>query len=585
MKYTRINESKAVQTWSERLSKATGVTTPDKLRVLSLLAETKMQIDGPVNSSEKKIMESYGLSSTGSILGMGPTVWGSNPGEGVGATPGAWHKAAYQKGSGDVPTMIMGMAMNVAAYCVGLDVVTTIPVDMPTATFQFLDSVYAGGKMDKAGSFPIYLSLFSNEMKANGTFDWSQLKYGDIVFIAPNNAGAIGAGKAIQGEYVGRSFVNGQFMFKINSMGDITTAGAYTLNSGYTVNEIVSAAGLVVKGSTAVLADGDKFVVTTPTAELISTIRQHIAGFSNNDGKTKTPMPRNQTEEGTANKINLRLFSKTVEMKGEEVIADITKVQLRDLRAYGVDGMAQLYKAAQNQLIQTINDQIIDRMAQLGVMNHAQLKAAQNLDLNLFVAPASIVGRNLTDFVGISEFSDPTGTDRRAEFGSIPNNESNSAAENSSTRQRKIYGRILAASSMIGTVGRYGEGDVCVINPQLAVALADCAGFVPAPMENTIGKTSDLHFIGVINGRIKVYKNPKWTWDDTRFVVGYKGTEETPGVKFLAYDLASTVEIISETTMAPKISVLSRYELIDGGFYPETQYLTVCVNTGYQAWI
>jgi len=583
-KYNLINEKKAYQTWAKKLQEGTGIKDTSKLRTMSLLAEVKMHLDGPVNLSEKKLMESYGISTTGNILGMGPAVWGSDPGTGIGATPGAWHKPGYIKGSGDIPTMIMGMAMNVAAYCVGLDLVTTIPVDMPTVTFQFLDSVYAGGTLDKAGSAPVYVEIAADEIK-NG-FAWSNFAYGDIVFITPNNAGAIGAGKAIQGQFIGKSFVSGKFMLKIDSTGDILATGAYTASSNYkySVAEVLAASNLIVKGSTNALADGTKTVISNAYADVISSIRQHIAGFSNSDGVSKDAMSREKTEAGTKNKINLRLWSKTTEMKGEEVIADITKVQLRDLKAYGVDGMAQLYKAAQNQLIQTINDQIIERMAALGVLNHAQLLNAQGVNLNLFVAPAGTASRDLVNFTGISSYVDPTGVDRRAEFGAIVNAETNSAAENTYTRQRRLYSRILAASSLIGTVGRYGKGDVAIVNSQISSALQDCKGFIAAPIENTIGKTADLHFIGTI-GQVRVYENPKWGWDDTRIVVGFKGNEDTPGVKFLAYDLASSVEIIAESTMAPKISVLSRYDIIDAGFFPETQYLTIAVNTAFGYWV
>ena len=585
----RINEQKAINTWSSKLSKTYGIKDPAKLRWMSMLAETKMAIDGPVNVSEKKLMESYGIAQPANIMGMGPTIWGSDPGTGVGAQQGAWHRADYKKGSGDVPTMIMGMAMNVAAYCVGLDLVTTIPVDMPTATFQFLDAVYAGGKLDKAGSAPIYVEVKSATF--NGQTDWTGWKYGDNVFVTQNNAGALANGKAIHGIYIGRSFINGNPLINVKSTGDLTgTAYAPSANFTYSVAEIFDAAAgnIFVKGSTAVLVDGtgavDLKAIATATADTISSIRQHIAAASNNDQISKTPMSREDTESGTPNKINLRLWSTTTEMKGEEIVADTTKVQLRDLKAYGVDAVAQLYKAGQNQLIQTINDQIIDRMAQLGVTNHAQLFAAQGLNLNLFVGPAGTPNKALTAFTGVSEFVDVVGTDRRAEFGNIANAETNSAAENTYTRQRRLYSRIVAAAAIIGTVGRYGKGDTAVVNSQISTALSDCKGFQAAPVDNTIGRTSDLHFIGTINN-IRVYENPKWAWDDTRVVVGFKGNEECPGVKFCAYDLSSSVEIIAEQSMSPKISILSRYDLVDFGFFPETNYITFAVANDFGAWV
>jgi hypothetical protein len=585
-KYEKINEQKAVETWSPKLSEALGIDKKNsgKLKTLSILAEVKTMLDGKVNESEKRLMEAYGISTTANIIGQGPAVWGSDPGTGVGAQQGAWHSKSYKTGSGDIPTMIMGMAMNVAAYCVGLDLVTMIPVDMPTATFQFLDTVYAGGKTDAAGSAPIYIEVSADEIK-NG-FSYNTFTYGVDVFVTPVATGAIAAGKTLKATYLGKSFVSGGLLLKVDSTGDITTGGVYTPSASFTysVAEVFSASNIITVGTSDTQADASKkIVISNGSADLVSSIRQHIAGASNIDGVNKNPMSREDTEAGNSNKLNLRLWSKTTEMKGEEIIADITKVQLRDLKAYGVDGMAQLYKAGQNQLIQTINDQIIDRMAQLGVKNHAQLLAAQGVNLNLFIAPAGTTSKAFTDFA-IDEFVDPTGTDRRAEFGAIPNMETNSAAENTYTRQRRLYSRVLAGSSLIGTVGRYGKGDVAVVNSQISSALQDCQGFQAATISNTIGKTSDLHYIGDI-GQVKVYENPKWIWNDTRIVIGYTGTLDSPGIKLLAYDLASTVEIISERTMAPKISILSRYSIIDAGFFPETNYLTIGVYNGFGSWI
>lgn len=582
--YNKINESQAMANWSDKLGKATGVDNPEKLRFMSLLAESKMRIDGPMgNPSEKSLFESYGISTTGNILGMGPASWGSDPGTGVGAKPGAFHDPAYTNGSGDVPSLIMGMSLNVAAYCIGFDLLTTIAVDMPTAIFQFLDSVYAGGKFDgAAGEAPIYFQIGAKAIDGKANL-WANIAYGEYLTFAKE---ATTSSTAVLAKYVGRSFVTGNLMVAYVSTGSIA-AGKYIIENKKNIADSFSEIGDDVK-ILKVDADGTTINVayagldiTEYVLDYVSSVREHIQGFSNNDGITKNPMTREQLEKGTKNKINLKLWSKTTEIKGIEVEADITRVQLRDLKAYGVDGMAMLYKAAQNQLIQDINDDIVEHLFALGVKNHAQLYSAQGVNLHLFIAPAGVASKNLSAF-GV-KFVDPLGNNRATEFGAIPNDETNSAAENQGTRQRRISGKILAASGLIATVGRYGEGDVCVINGQIGSALKNCANFVAYPLENTIGKTGDLHFIGTI-GNIKVYQNPKMTWVDTRILVAMKGTEETPGAKLLAYDLAQSVEIIAESTMAPKIVISSRYEIIDSGFYPETQYFTFLVNTGFSNW-
>lgn len=583
--YNKINEAQAINNWSEKLEKATGVKDPQRLRFMSLLAESKMMIDGPNgNASENALRESYGVSTTGNILGMGPAYWGSDPGRGVGSLPGAFHHPEYQNGSGDVPSLIMGMALNVAAYCIGFDLLTTIAVDMPTAIFQFLDSVYAGGSFDgEAGEAPIYFQVSAKELNGKANL-WANVAYGDYIMFRPTS-GAGGA--AVRTRYIGRSFVTGDLIVKFEDTGNFVP-DTYTKDNAKNLADTFEAIGeavLVAKlGADGVTTDASYAGITIndPKLDYVSAVREHIQGFSNNDGITKHPMTREQLEKGTKNKLNLKLWSKTTEIKGIEVEADITRVQLRDLKAYGVDGMAMLYKAVQNQLIQDINDDIVEHLFALGVKNAAQLYSAQGVNLNMYLAPAGSTGKALKDFG--CKFVDPLGNDRSEEFGTILNDETNSAAENQGTRQRRLSGKILAASGLIATIGRYGEGDVCVVNGQIGTALKNCANFVVYPLENTIGKTGDLHFIGTI-GNIKVYQNPKMLWNDTRILVAMKGTEETPGAKLLAYDLAQSVEIIAESTMAPKICVSSRYEIIDAGFYSETQYLTFLVNTDFPSWV
>lgn len=587
--YQVLNEAQAIQNWSNKLSESTGVKDPARLRFMSLLAENKMRLDGPVgNASENSLKEAYGISTTGNILGMGPAFWGSDPGRGVGAQPGAFHDPKYQNGSGDVPSLIMGMALNVAAYCIGFDLITTIAVDMPTAIFQFMDTIYAGGSIDgDAGEAPIYFRVNAKEL--NGSADlWANVAYGDVLAFVP----ATGDGDAVKVRYIGRSFVTGELIVKYEGTGAVAGT-AVTVNNQKNLADAFEAMGgtdlkvKVVKldATDNVLNGKDDYKgmeITEPVLDYVSSVREHIQGFSNNDGITKHPMTREQLEKGTKNKLNIKLWSKTTEIKGIEVEADITRVQLKDLKAYGVDGMAALYKASQNQLIQDINDDIIENMYAMGVKNAAQLYAAQGVNLNMYLAPAGKASKKLSDFH--IKFNDPLGNDRSAEFGDIANDETNSAAENQGTRQRRLSGKIMAAAGLIATVGRYSEGDVCVVNGQIASALKNCANFVVYPVENTIGRSGDLHFIGTI-GNIRIYSNPKMTWNDTRICVAAKGTEETPGLKLLAYDLAQSVEIIAEATMAPKIVVTSRYEIIPAGFYPETQYLTFLVNTDFPSWV
>jgi hypothetical protein len=83
-----------------------------------------------------------------------------------------------------------------------------------------------------------------------------------------------------------------------------------------------------------------------------------------------------------------------------------------------------------------------------------------------------------------------------------------------------------------------------------------------------------LYPIGAIAG-VTVYVDPTMSWNDTRVAVGRKGDGNSPGLVFMPYLMAESVETIAEGTMAPKIAVKSRFALVDAGFHPETMYYTL----------
>jgi hypothetical protein len=123
---------------------------------------------------------------------------------------------------------------------------------------------------------------------------------------------------------------------------------------------------------------------------------------------------------------------------------------------------------------------------------------------------------------------------------------------------------MLAASNMISVRGRRGPATFAVCSSQVASGFQDCAGFVPYP-------------IGTLAG-IAIYVDPNMAWTDSRVALGRKGDGQTPGLVFMPYVMADTVETIAEGTMAPKLQMKSRYALVHAGHHPETMYLTFGVK-------
>jgi hypothetical protein len=68
------------------------------------------------------------------------------------------------------------------------------------------------------------------------------------------------------------------------------------------------------------------------------------------------------------------------------------------------------------------------------------------------------------------------------------------------------------------------------------------------------------------------------TWSDNRILIGRKGADEEPGLKFCVYLMAESMQTIAEGTMSPKIAVKSRYALVEAGFHPQTMYTTLHID-------
>jgi hypothetical protein len=234
----------------------------------------------------------------------------------------------------------------------------------------------------------------------------------------------------------------------------------------------------------------------------------------------------------------------------------------------------------QNEISQAINNRILDRLFKLGVTNAKVQKEYQGVDLNLFFGTTADATRDLKDFSGAKKFVGIDGVNAAENWGAIPNATKNTAAENVWTHQRRVMSRVLAAANVITNVSRWGRPNFVVTSTKILTALQDCAGFVVAPMVNTLTQngSNSLYFAGSVAG-LNIYVDPFMTWDDTRVLVGRKGDGNTPGVVFMPYILADTVQTIVEGTMAPKLLVNSRFAIVDAGFHPEQQYLTFMVDS------
>jgi hypothetical protein len=543
-----INESEIFGKWAPIIESTTGIEDKGKLEWMSKYCHNH------------ELYENNSYATVGSVNGMGATRF---PGP-----PGAQTAFDTQTtGSGDKPYTLLPLAMQVAAQTVGLDLVPVVPMNGPMGILTYLDFVYAGGKVPTVGQTGGFLS-------GVGTSPDMPL----LIKADTNGASfTVGTSYTVGGAaatvtFVGESRIDGYEIWKVDSLG-----------SGETVASAFATGATIALGGTATGAT----VVSAPA--LVKALEDHVVGFSSNrwDGSTE-PMSRLEGESTQDNVMNLSLFNKSVEAKTYQVAAAVTREQVQDLKQFGIDAVAQVESVLINELTQDINKNILERLRRLGYTNHGNVYKTQGVQFNLLVGTTGG-----TAYSNISQLAalNSAGSDGAQVFGTsglynpvVASSETNSAAENLHTRQRKIMSKILATANLIAIRGRRGPATFAVTNGQVGSALQDVAGFVPAPMANTLNQqTGSLYPIGTLAG-LAIYVDPYMSWSDTRVTVGRKGDGNSPGLVFMPYLMAESVQTIAEGTMAPKIAVKSRYALVEAGFHPETMYISFGVANEAGGW-
>lgn len=500
---------------------------------------------------------------------------GTGNGTGIGNTGADFHNPLYKVGSGDIPMSTLTMSLEIAAMTIGLELVGVIPATGPWAMLSYMDFPYAGGKLgrinetsldgkgDKDSNKPIYIKFNCPKLTFESNKTKNDIPMGSAVKVTNDT-------KTLNGEFIGFSRIDNNMIIKVKDCTDANTSIADVFAVATKV--VVTASG-VVTGESATVEAGQM------RAELVAAAADHVQGFSNFFDGSDDPMTRAQNETGVGNTIGARMFTKMVQMGSYEVTGTVTRQQLQDMPLYGVDVIGKVLEAMQNEISQAINNRILDRLFRLGVTNAATQKEYQNADLNLYFGTTPNSSKDLNAFKAASKFVGIHNEKPAETWGPVKNATQNTAAENTWTHQRRIASRILAAANLITNVSRFGRPNWIVTNTQILTALQDNAQFTYAPIVNNMTQdgAGSLYFAGSIAG-LNVYVDPYMNWDDTRVCVGRKSDGNTPGVVFMPYILADTVQTIVEGTMAPKLLVNSRFAIVDAGFHPEQNYLTFLID-------
>ena len=638
---TTKNSDKAIyESWAPTIKKITGVEDADKLAWMSKLAHNTAKLNEDAFVMPSNAYSQFGgtyqpYNNLYNTLGVGDPVPAGKP-----ALTGADYADNKNLGSGDKYPTLLPLALKVAAKTIGFELVNTTPLDGPTGVLPYMDYVYSGSKQP-FGATPAYSAGTQNpkaNSQSNAPFEMYGLPHAFMASIAPGEAtivdgsttdssaavklspaqikrmlkgaSAMPAGTtlvskmdAIGGdahkadelvvEFVGWSRIDGDPMFKVvsgtQSLGAYFNGGALDFEAVYTP-----------VGS----AEEVNVVLTLHAPRLISMLEDQIQGFTGagerdrdawygtyQDGTTLyEPMSRGTGEQTMARQLSLQLFTKHVQVGTIMVGCAVTQEQVTDLqKQWGIDVIKMVENAGINELSATINRHITSRLFALGWKNHYKLVEvegpAANLNLSFDPSYTATSGVRMTPALAIpqSEQNDPTGVAYKSYVNvALPYKPmyipSGAAFENRDTLLKRLAVNFLAASNWILQRGRYGAATFAVTNITIATLLQSNANYTFSPVANTISQNGgSLYPIGGMFG-LTIYVDPLMGGSDNRVLVGRKGGKDEPGVHFCPYVMAESVQIIAEGTMSPKLMIKSRYALVDAGFYPETQYLTFCVD-------
>lgn len=285
--------------------------------------------------------------------------------------------------------------------------------------------------------------------------------------------------------------------------------------------------------------------------DLVATGDQRIAGYTSfadefvetKQGFGRRPMSRAENETGTGNVIGARYFSKWIEMSSSEIVGQVTRQQVQDMKVYGIDICGRVLDQMANELSQEINNEILTHLWAMGELNHNNLCNYKNVCLDLdLTAPAKESTKEIEYMTDYMTYAD---------------------------KQRRVQTRVLAAKNLVTVTSRCGRPDWILTNVTVATALQDSAQY--RPIENTLTSDSDMYLCGTFAG-LQLYVDPQMDINANEVLIGRRTDGTRPGVIFMPYILCETVSIIAEGTMSNKMLMNSRYAVAEIGFYPEQQY-------------
>lgn len=571
-------ESSILETWVPKIKMMTNVENTEKLRWMSIYAHNH-------TLANMRIMEGA-QANLGNTPGMGSV---RLPGDPVSQT-GFKDQA---RGSGDKPMSLLTLALQVANQTVGLDTIPVVPMATPIGFLQYADFVYAGGK-GLNNSNDLNVSSVPYLIEVPVTLRELKTATPDSIDLTPANPPTViirsaGSTNYIRTKYIASSKINGHAIFAIegiyNASNTLITTPDKDDPTAPTIYSIIDGVSTItfesVNPTNIATVLGSYQKTGGVVASYVNALENVIKGFTADAEQSWTrviPYERGKGEATYSRSMAVKFYTKSVAAKTIQADIGITREQIHDSRQMNIDLMSQINAALTQELSQAINANILDRIFALGATNHVNVAITDDTDFNVNLKASALtfaeIDQAFAQYNNQGQKGETISFDGKLSYTDIPAIAA-TGGETLYTINRRISGQLLAAKNMINVRGNRGPADSIITNGNVVSVLQDVANFQAAPMINSINQSS-VHNAGTL-ANMQIYVDPFMKWGDTRVACFRKGDGATPGLVFMPYLMAESVDTIAEGTMAPKIQIKSRYEIVEAGHYPESYYLTLYV--------
>lgn len=572
-----VDMNKAINKWKPIVEKL-GITDAAKIENLCEYAEMHS-----TSLSTGMVKENVMYANPANTMGMGPVNVPQM--SGIPGMPG-------QAGSGDLGQTLLPASIKLAAHTIGLELLPMINVNSNRVDLLYWDWTYddvntemADSEQERASTLKFRSNLLADAQAVEAFFR-AQMALAGVTELrgrisAPLyfhiSGGGLGAqvGAAYDPtqapagnklgwvEFRGFSRIDGQPMVRAYVQANAASSGAWGFGNENTFPQTGSIAALLAGGTIDAPADGlaasgveldSAANGVTPSA--VSLNEDFVDGFVTN--REKGAMTRGTWDVSQAGKIGPRSEVKYVEIGVAHVSAALRLSEIGDWkRMYGVDVVEKTKQQLVTKLSQQISIEIVEKVKEMGLKNRQSAPVAPA------TMSAGLIGGGITDGK-IYDFS------TTATAGALN-------GEHNASIARKLWMKVVQASYFISTDGRIGGADYIVTSGTVLGILKNVERYTITPMEAKIASHGQIQSAGSIDG-IKLYVDPYQNPADLTIYLGRVGTKEDPGLKFCAYMLAESVEVVSEKNMAPHLYMYSRYAITEFGYFPEKQYMAIKVE-------